>query len=244
MTFHASVDVVRKPDWSHRPDIEDLIVSLPRGTQLVRIFDADKAAGRYEPFDYNPVLIEHDLPTTRGRYSARQPKRKKEQTYSYLYVAEHKKDELSALMECIFLLGYGRIAGSSRRMVSLTSISQFAFAYATSSVPLTLIDVSSAIAADRLKADFSVLQGFDYRETRAWGRYIRSLSPDVDGIYYQPVQYGSMDRGANILLFGPPGGNGGHISPYQEISRFRERGRARLKALQRDANVFFSDMIA
>lgn len=244
MTFHTSVDTARKPDWSHRPNIEDLIVSIPRGTQLVRIFDADKAAGRYGAFDYNPLLIEHDHPTTRGRYSARRPRRKKEQVYSYLYVAEHRVDELPALMECIFLLGYGRKPGSSRRMVSITSISQFAFAYATCSVPLTLIDVSSAIAADRIKADFSVLQGFDYRETRAWGRYIRSLSPDVDGIYYQPVQYGSMDRGANILLFGPPNGDGGHISPSQEISSFRGRGRARLTALQRGANVFFSDMIA
>lgn len=242
----TSVDIRDTPLWGFKPDLAKLTVTIPRGQQLVRIFNADKAdVGGYSAFDYNPKLIVDDRPSVRGRYSARAPQRPGERPYSYLYVAELKVDEVSALMECIYFLGYGRRRGKSTRLVDYSSIRSLAFAYTTTLRPLTLLDISSSPKADHILADFHVLQGFDYQKTREWAAYFRSVSPHFDGIYYSPVQYGSMDRGGNILLFGPPGANGDHLAQERTVTRFDEHGgRARLFAIQRELNVAFQNMIA
>lgn len=244
--MNIPVEIRETPLWDFAPAIHELTRTIPRGQQLVRIFDADKAAaGGYSGFDYNPNPIVDDRPSVRGRFSARIPQRPTEELYSYLYVAEHVLDELPALLECIFILGYGRANGSGRRTVDFSSIAPFAFGYTTTDRPLTLLDISSSTKADKLMADYAVLQGFDYQKTREWSAYFRSLSPHFDGIYYSPVQYGELDRGGNILLFGPPGLNGDHLSPVQTARRFNEHGgRARLFALQDVANVAFQNMIA
>lgn len=233
------------PLWSFRPDLDDLdlLKTVPRGQELVRIFDHEKAAGKYGAFSYNPCLVP-DLPENRGRYSARKSRRRSE-WYSYLYVAENLIDESVALMECVNILGLGRETNGSRRLVDIAALANLSFAYATTDRPLTLLDVSSRAQADKLFADFSVLTGVDHRLTRAWARYFRSLAPWIDGLYYSPSQFGSIARGANFVLFAPHRADGDHISPIQRTVQFTDiAGRARLRSLQRTTNMHFSDMTA
>ena len=69
---------------------------------LIRIYDRVRAGGAYGPFDYNYVLVK-DVPTMRGRFSARIGRGKvgRSERFSYLDGGEKISDERVVLSECI-----------------------------------------------------------------------------------------------------------------------------------------------
>lgn len=224
------------PDLMHRPGRGDMRLKVIKpGSQVLRIFDAKKATALgYKPFDFNPTVLK-DYPSERGRYSsARQ--RPREEWYSYLYVAEHTTDERVALLECIDILGLSRFP-NGRRHIDLKMLQHLAFAYTQSARPLTLLDISSRPKVDVFKASFEVLQGHNYQLTRRWGRYFRSLNPDLDGFYYCPIRYGNTECGGNMVLFAPHNMQGDQLLTNGTVVPFDSPGgRARLVALEADTN--------
>lgn len=234
-----------RPRKSHRPAAQSLpLRTIRQGAGVVRIFDAEKAAaGGYAPFDFNPTLVE-DRPEIRGRYSARKTKSPSE-WYSYLYVGENVADERVAILECIDLLSLGRSSDRVKRLIDVGSISNLAFAYTTIARNVTLLDISTMPNADIFLADFEVLQGSNYRLTRRWGRYFRSVAQGIDGLYYMPVRYRSTEYGGNIVLFSPHGTHGDQLSRDAKTALFSEdAGLWRLRALEEYINLTFVDMSA
>lgn len=225
-----------KPDLKYRPSRQLLPTrTMHAGSQVIRIFDREKAlTAGYNALTFNPHLVE-DLPTMPGRYSARRSGLTCDR-YSYLYLAEHLLDERVAFLECVNILALSRI-DSGERILDYSMIKNLAFAYATCTRNLTLLDISNRPNADFFKANFEDLQGVDYHLTRRWGRYFKRLAPDIDGFYYCPVKFGNSSCGGNIILFAPHGSDGDHVQLSSIVPFDSQAGLARLLSLARSMNM-------
>ena len=225
-----------KPDERHRPpQVEHPLRSFKPGAQFVRIFDHAKSMGPdgvelYTPIDFNPTLVD-DKPHVRGRFSARKS-RDLAEAYSYLYVGEYRKDERTAILECLDILSLGRSSDGATRILEMSHVEHLSFAYLTLCRPITLLDLTTAPNLDVFKAEMAVIQGNNYRRTRRWGRYFRRLSsPYADGLCYTPRCYASTEGGCNVVLFTEHLHNGDMFSPDFRVVRMSSReGLGRLLA--------------
>lgn len=226
-----------KPDKKHLPDRAQWeLKSFMPGARFVRVYNHTKAVdpstgvARYRPIDFNSTLVK-DKRNVRGRFSARQHHNAIEH-YSYLYLGEQALDERVALLECIDVLSLGRHRDDGFRLLDQAAVQDLSFAYIKLRKPITLLDISTEPFAGIYKADLATLGGDNYRATRRWGRYFRRVAPELAGLYYRPVKYGTDRTGGNVVLFAPHMQHGDMIDEDFTTVRLTDReGVARLLAL-------------
>lgn len=234
------MDLRRWPKFKYLPTKKKVnYKTLPRGSALVRIFDIAKSRiNGYKAFDYNPTLVE-DRRDVRGRYSACKTKFHPD-AYSYLYVGEQLTDERVVLLECIDIISLRRDERDCRRRVPRKLLKNLAFAYVRCSRDLNLLNISTRPLADAFRAPWDVLQGRDHSLTRQWARYFRSICPEIDGLYYCPIPYGTSADGGNVILFAKHGENGDHLDEEVNIVPFSSLdGINKLKQLEQHTNMRF-----
>jgi hypothetical protein len=167
------------------------------GAKLVTIYDHEKAAaGGYSPLDFNPIPVDPDLPTARGRFTA--IKADPDQ-YASKYFAHIKRGhgERLSLWETLAFADV-EVDPNGAMIVPLQVVEPFSYLYVRLTRTQLLARLTNQTEAASVRADIRTLQGDNFQRTRRWARWLRSRNRRIDGILYLSVRFGS---GFAVVLF-------------------------------------------